>query len=73
MRRFVNLHENILRQVLRLGGVAQRPVNHVRHRLFVLVHQLGKSSGIALLYAKHQGGVGVRIDGHQFDQAAAAI
>ena len=61
---FVNLDENILGEVFGLGGVAQHPVDQIRDRLLVFVHQSLECPPVALLDAKHQTGIGVEVGRH---------
>jgi hypothetical protein len=63
---FMDLEKDGLGDILRFGGVAQVPVHHVHDRLFVFVHQFGKSPLVPALDAKHQDGIGVRISWHWY-------
>ena len=60
----MDLHEDVLGQVLGFRRVTQHAVGHVHHRLLVFVHQLGKSGRVALLDSQHQGGIGIQLGGH---------
>jgi hypothetical protein len=64
MGRAEDLHEDVLGNVLGLCGVAEHPIDQVQDRLLVLVHQIGKSSAIALFDAQHQGGIGFQLSRH---------
>ena len=64
MGRFVNLHEDILRQIFGLSRVAERAINGIGDRSFVFFHQFLESVPIPSLDAKHERGIGIEIVGH---------
>src|ERR1041384_3658376 len=61
---FIDLDKDVLSEVLGFGGVTEHASGHVYHRLLVFVHQFSKSGPVALLYAQHQGGIGVILGRH---------
>ena len=63
---FIDLDKDVLGEVLGFGGVPQKPVNQVHHRLFVFVHQFGKSGMIPAFNAQHEVGIGIWIGRHWY-------
>ena len=64
--RFVNLQKNILRQILGLGFVAQRPADEIEKRLLVFLDQFSERHTIATFHAQHQGGIRVGVFRHRW-------
>ena len=61
MRRFVYLEKNMLCQILRLCGVPKCTIDHIHHRLLVLLNQRFKSGAIPLLDPQHQGSIRIQM------------
>jgi hypothetical protein len=59
-----DLEEDVLGQVLSLGGIMNHAAGQVHDRLLVLVHQCGKSLPITLFDPYHQGGIRFQFTRH---------
>jgi hypothetical protein len=64
MRRLEDLHEHVLRDVFRLGRVAEGPGHEINHGLLVFVDKRLESRAIPCTHAEHEGCVWVEIRGH---------
>jgi len=68
VRRPIGLHKDILRQILRLGGILDGPADQVEDRLLEFLDQLLKSLPITLADANHEGGIRINRLSHAAQQ-----
>ena len=65
LARFVNLQEDVLRQIFGFRLVTQRAADKVEQRLLVFFHQFREGRAVAAFHAQHEGGIRIGVFRHR--------